>query len=317
MSAEGTARGVEGLYRRLLGRLKGELLRDVPLSGYTSFRIGGPADLLVVPKGREELILVSQAVLEEGCEFLVLGKGTNVLISDSGFRGAVVLLSPGLKRARIKGEGEVYVEPGCDLNRLMSWCMEHGLAGMEELAGIPGSVGGAVRMNAGAHGKSIGDLVKGMRLLRVEGEEVTERVLAAEDAGFGYRCVTGIGEREIIYEVKLDLYFDDRERIRARRDEYLEWRRRNQPLDRPSAGSVFLNPPGVSAGQIIERCGLKGLRIGDALVSPKHANFIVNAGRATAEDVLRLIDRVKEEVLRREGIELKEEIRLVGFGGGA
>ncbi|MDI6874244.1 UDP-N-acetylmuramate dehydrogenase [Candidatus Solincola sp.] len=316
MRGKDATRRIENLYRKLHGRLRGEVLKDVPLSGYTSFRIGGPADLLVVPKGQEELVLLSQALLEEGCDFLVLGKGTNVLVSDSGFRGVVVLLSQGLKRAHIQSEGEVYVESGCELNRLIVWCLEHGLAGLEELSGIPGSVGGAVRMNAGAHGRCVGDRVELVRVLRLEGEEITERALTAREAGFAYRSALGIGDLEIIYEVKLNLYVDDKERIKARREEFLTWRRERQPLDRPSAGSVFLNPPGISAGEIIERCGLKGIRVGDAMVSPKHANFIINLGRATAEDVLRLMNRIKEEVHRREGIELKEEIRLVGFSGG-
>lgn len=310
------ARKVEGLYRDLHGRLRGEILRDVPLSRYTSFRIGGPADLLVVPKGQEELFLLSQGILEHGCDFLVLGRGSNVLVSDSGFRGVVVHTIPGLKRVHIKSEGEVYVESGCELNRLILWCMEHELAGIEELSGIPGSVGGAVRMNAGAHGRSFGDRVRHVRVLLVEGEEVTERILDAREADFAYRCARGIGDREIIYEVKLNLYTDARDRIKERREGFLSWRRERQPLDKPSAGSVFLNPPGMSAGEVIERCGLKGMRVGDAMVSPKHANFIVNMGSASADDVLRLMEMIKEEVLRREGVELREEITLVGFGKG-
>lgn len=309
-------RKTEELYRELYGRLRGEVLKDVPLSGYTSFRIGGPADLLVAPKGQEELFLVSQAILEHGSDFLVLGKGSNVLVSDSGFRGVVVLTSPGLKRVHIKGEGEVYVECGCELNRLIHWCMEHGLAGIEELSGIPGSVGGAVRMNAGAHGKSFGERVGHVKVLRLQGMEIEERILGAHEAGFAYRCARGIGAQDIIYEVKLNLYFDDKKRIRERRNDCLSWRRERQPLDRPSAGSVFLNPPGASAGEIIERCGLKGARVGDAMVSPKHANFIVNLGKASADDVLRLMEMIREEVLRREGVELREEITMVGFDGG-
>lgn len=313
----GRTGGAAEVCRRLRGRLRGEIHQGVPLSGYTSFRIGGPTDLLVVPKGQEELALVSQVLLEVGCDFLVLGRGTNILVSDAGFRGVTVLLSGGLKRVKIKSEGEVYVESGCDLNRLITWCLKHGLSGLEELAGIPGSVGGAVRMNAGAHGVAIGERVEEVRVLSLLGDEVGERWLKAGEAGFGYRVATGIGDSDIIAEVKLNLYIEDRERIRARREEFLAWRRERQPLDKPSAGSVFLNPPEASAGELIERCGLKGLRVGDAMVSLKHANFIINAGRATAEEVLRLVEKVKEEVLRREGVELKEEIRLVGFGKGA
>ncbi|WP_287154405.1 UDP-N-acetylmuramate dehydrogenase [Candidatus Solincola tengchongensis] len=313
---KGATRKIEGLYRELHGRLRGEVLRDVPLSGYTTFRIGGPADLLVVPKGQEELFLLSQAILDHGCDFLVLGRGSNVLVSDAGFRGVVVLTPPGLKRARIKDEGKVNIESGCELNRLILWCMEHGLAGLEELSGIPGSIGGAVRMNAGAHGRTIGDIVEEIKVLRLEGEEIRERTLSARKACFAYRRARGIGNRDIIYEVKLNLYIDDKDRIRERRDGFLSWRKERQPLGRPSAGSVFLNPPGMSAGEIIERCGLKGMRVGDAMVSPKHANFIVNLGKASADDVLRLVELIKREVLRKEGVELEEEIDLIGFGRG-
>lgn len=307
------SRGVAAVSRRLQGRLRDEIRSDVPLSSLTSFRIGGPADLLVVPKAQEELVLVSQVILEEGCDFLVLGRGTNVLVSDAGFRGVVLLLSRGLKRTSIKYEGIVYVESGCELNRLITWCMEHGLGGLEELSGIPGTVGGAVRMNAGALGRSMGERVVELKVLDLSGEEVRDGTLKARDAGFGYRVSTGIGEKEIITEVKLELYVEDKERIRSRREEFLAWRRERQPLENPSAGSVFLNPPGISAGELIERCGLKGKRVGDAVVSPKHANFIINAGRATADDVFRLMQMVKEEVYRQEGVELREEIKLVGF----
>lgn len=287
----------------------------VPLAGYTSFRIGGPADLVVMPKGWEDLVVLSQALAEERCDFLVLGRGTNLLVSDAGFRGVAVVLTRGMKRLRIKSEGEVYVECGCDLNRLILWCMEHRLAGLEELSGIPGSVGGAVRMNAGAHGLCIGDRVDTVKILRLVDGEVKERKINAREAEFGYRKAAGIDDLDIIYEVKLKLYFEDKKKIAERREEFLAWRRDRQPLDKPSAGSVFLNPPSMSAGEVIERCGLKGLRVGDAAVSTKHANFIVNMGKATAKDVRELIRRVKEEVVRREGIELQEEIRMVGFSG--
>lgn len=302
--------------RMLKGRLKGGLEEGIPLSGFTSFRIGGPADVLIMPKGREDLALLSQTIVEEGADFLVIGKGTNLLVSDDGFRGVVVFLARGMRRIRVKNKCEVEVEAGCNLNKLIRHCAEHGMSGLEELYGIPGSVGGAVRMNAGARGLSFGERVKEIRLLRLGEGSVKEINLGRREAGFAYRDARGVGEWDIIYEVLIELEQGGREISQKKCEDAMSWRRENQPLDQPSAGSVFLNPEGRAAGEIIERCGLKGARVGEAMVSPRHANFIVNLGNASAEDVRRLIRRIKEEVLRKEGVELREEIRMVGFPGG-
>lgn len=299
--------------RKLKGRLKGELEEGIPLSGFTSFRIGGPADVVVMPKGREDLALVSRTIVEEGADFLVLGRGTNLLVSDDGFRGVVVFLSSGMRRIRVKNKYEVEVEAGCDLNKLIRHCAECGMSGLEELYGIPGSVGGAVRMNAGARGLSFGERVREIRLLRLGELSVEEINLGQREAGFAYRDARGAGERDIVYEVLIELEKGDRESSRKKCEDAMSWRRENQPLGQPSAGSVFLNPEGRAAGEIIERCGLKGARVGEAMVSTRHANFIVNLGNASAEDVRRLMHMIKEEVLRREGVELREEIRMVGF----
>ncbi len=316
MSGDERAERVLAVKGRLEGRLKGGLEEGVHLSGFTSFRIGGPADLLVIPKGREDLALVSRALVEEGADFLVLGRGSNLLVSDDGFRGVVIYLSRGMRRIRVKNKYEVEVEAGCDLNALIRHCMECEISGLEELSGIPGSVGGAVRMNAGARGVSFGERVGEIRLLRLGESDVEEICLGRQEAGFAYRDARGVEEGDIIYEVSLELEKGDRESSRMKCEEAMSWRRESQPLGQPSAGSVFLNPEGGSAGEIIDRCGLKGARVGEAMVSPKHANFIVNLGRASAEDVRALIGRIKEEVLRREGVELREEIRMVGFPGG-
>jgi len=302
----------ERVRARLAHHFRGELLQGVPLSGYTTFRIGGPADLLAVPKGWEDLVLLARAIREEECPFFVLGRGSNLLVADEGFRGVAILMVTGMKRIFKKGEAEVYVESGCELGRLMNWCIEHGLGGLVELSGIPGSVGGATRMNAGAFDVSFGDRVREVRLLRLE-EGVEELALSRTEAGFTYRGAGGIGRRDIIYEVVLELEPSEQGELLYRREEVLEWRRENQPLDKPSAGSVFRNPPGVPAGKVIERCGLKGLRVGGAAVSNKHANFIVNLGGATAAEVRELVRKVKEAVREKEGLELQEEIEMIGF----
>ena len=309
--------GIEAVESCLRDEMRGSVERGVELAGLTTFNIGGPADLLVIPKGKEDLLLAARALADSDEDYLVLGKGSNVLISDQGYRGVIILLSEGLRRIWIKGKDMVEVEAGCGLDRLIRFALGRGLGGVEDMSGIPGTVGGAVRMNAGARGACMGDRVREVSLLRIGEGWVRDNVMGADELGFAYRH-TDLTDREIVYKVKLELYKDSRQELDDRRREVLKWRRDSQPLDLPSAGSVFRNPEGISAGELIDRCGLKGVRIGDAMVSPVHANFIVNAGAATAEDVQKLILRVKEEVLNKEGVELQEEIKLIGkIRGGA
>lgn len=294
---------------------KGSLEPGKSLADLTSFRIGGPAGLIATPKGFEDLKLITQEIASSGIELLVLGRGSNVLISDKGFPGVVLVLGEGFNRIKRQGQDKVNVEAGCELNRLVAWTIERDLVGLESLAGIPGSLGGAVRMNAGAQGCSIGDSVEEISVLRLDGREVRDGEIAAERIGFAYRK-TGLEDNEIIYKVKLKLSGKGTNNLEARRKDVLRRRRENQPLAQPSAGSVFRNPEGISAGELIDRCGLKGKSVGGAMVSEKHANFIVNIGGATARDVYELMTLIKQEVRRREGVELIEEIRLVGDMGG-
>jgi UDP-N-acetylmuramate dehydrogenase len=302
---------------RLRKRFAGTIMEMVPLAEFTTFRIGGPASLLAVPEGKEDLSQLLQTVGEAGLPLLVLGRGSNVLVSDRGFDGVVVLLGKGLQRISKKGKDEVNVEAGCDLNRLINWAIELGLGGLEDLSGIPASVGGAVRMNAGACGSNIGQSITRVAVMGLEGEEIKMRELKRKDIEFSYRY-SSIGEGEVIFEAGLRLQAADKSDLQARRGEVMAWRKENQPLRQPSAGSVFRNPPGAAAGELIDGCGLKGTRIGGAMVSEMHANFIVNVGGASADDVYRLMTRIKEEVMHREGVELEEEIRLVGkMGEGA
>ena len=294
---------------------KGSLEPGKSLADLTSFRIGGPAGLIATPKGFEDLKLITQEIASSGIELLVLGRGSNVLISDKGFPGVVLVLGEGFNRIKRQGQDKVNVEAGCELNRLVAWTIERDLVGLESLAGIPGSLGGAVRMNAGAQGCSIGDSVEEISVLRLDGREVRDGEIAAERIGFAYRK-TGLEDNEIIYKVKLKLSGKGTNDLEARRKDVLRRRKENQPLAQPSAGSVFRNPEGISAGELIDRCGLKGKSVGGAMVSEKHANFIVNIGGATARDVYELMTLIKQEVRRREGVELIEEIRLVGDMGG-
>jgi UDP-N-acetylmuramate dehydrogenase len=308
---------VAAVRERLRGGFAGTIREMAPLAEFTTFRIGGPAALLAMPGGREDLSLLLRAVEEAGMPLLVLGRGSNVLVSDRGFSGVVAVLGKGLQRITRKGKDEVYVEAGCDLERLISWAVELGLGGLEDLSGIPASVGGAVRMNAGAWGSSIGQSITRVAVIGLEGEEVKLKELKPGEIDFAYRY-SSIKEGDIVFEAGLRLHTADTAALRVRRREVMAWRRENQPLRQPSAGSVFRNPPGAAAGELIDGCGLKGARIGGAMVSDKHANFIVNMGGASADDVYRLMMRIKEEVIRREGVELKEEIKLVGkMGEGA
>lgn len=309
--------GTAAVRERLRGRFAGTIREMAPLAGFTTFRIGGPASLLAMPEGEDDLSLLLQAVGEAGLPLLVLGRGSNVLVSDRGFGGVVAVLGKGLQRITRKGKDEVYVESGCDLNTLINWAIELGLGGLESLYGIPGSVGGAVRMNAGAGGSSMGEAVTRVAIMRLVGGEVELKELKQGELGFSYRH-SGIGEGEVVLGAALRLHAADAAALRSRRGEVMAWRRENQPLRQPSAGSVFRNPPGATAGELIDGCGLKGARIGGAMVSEKHANFIVNTGGASADDVYRLITRIKKEVMRREGVQLQEEIKLVGeMGEGA
>ncbi len=296
---------------RLKGRFLGGMVEKAMLSEYTTFRIGGPADLLVFPKGMGDLGRLMQAIAETRCPWMAMGNGSNILFSDRGYRGLVVVLGRGLNRIKKNSKHEVYVESGCSINRFLAWTEEAGLGGLEDLVGIPGTVGGAARMNAGAMGTSIGDFISEMSVIGEKDGEVFSGVYDHHSAGFAYRS-TDIRDCEIIYIVKLQLYKKDRRDIRKRKEKVLEWRKRHQPLEYPSAGSVFKNPPGISAGEVIERCGLKGARSGMAQVSERHANFIVNLGGATASDVKSLVALVKNVVREREGIELEEEIKIIG-----
>ncbi|RJP29393.1 MAG: UDP-N-acetylmuramate dehydrogenase [Actinobacteria bacterium] len=306
--------GLAEVRGKLRSGFNGILEEGVPLADYTTYRIGGPAGLLAIPKGTEDLACLLEAVIASEARLLVLGRGSNTLVSDRGFEGVVAVLSRGLGRITRKGEDEVYVESGCDLNSLVKWTIELGMAGLEELSGIPGSVGGAVRMNAGAMGSEIGQKIESVEVMRLCGDRVERKCVKRGEIGFAYRG-TDLDDRDVIYGARLKLARESKKALEARRKEVLRWRRKNQPLKQPSAGSVFRNPPGISAGELIERCGCKGMRVGEAMVSEKHANFIVNLGGARAGDVYALIERVKAEISRREGIELVEEIRIIGEMG--
>jgi UDP-N-acetylmuramate dehydrogenase len=294
---------------------KGEIKRNEPLSRHTSYAIGGPADMLAWPADREDLRLLLQAIKDRKLRYFVLGGGTNLLVRDGGFRGAMIALQR-MHAIRIEREYRsiggsfvvVHAEAGATLAKLLSFAVEHGLTGLEFAAGIPGTVGGAVCMNAGTSLGEMGDIVDSITLIAPDGDL---RARSAEEMDFSYRTAS-VPEGHLVLEVRVVLRRDDKERIKAQVQKLLDTRKYRQPWGLPNAGSVFKNPQEESAGMLIESAGLKGRIVGGARVSEKHANFIVNTGKATAADVLALMEIVKEKVLEVSGVRLEPEIKIIG-----
>jgi UDP-N-acetylmuramate dehydrogenase len=298
-----------------IANIKGEIRRHEPLSRHTSFGIGGPADILAYPADRNDLLALLSGIKKQGVNYIVIGGGTNLLVRDGGFRGVVICLQR-LDTIRIEREyrsvggtfSEVYAQAGALLPKLLSFATEQALTGLEFAAGIPGTVGGAICMNAGTAAGEIGDVVDSVTLISPDGTLVT---LGREEIGFGYRT-SNIPAGHVVYDAKIVLRHGDRERIKARVMEILDTRKQRQPWGFPSAGSVFKNPQEEAAGKLIEAAKLKGRKVGDAQVSDKHANFIVNLGKAKAKDVVALMEIVRETVLDVHGVRLEPEIKIIG-----
>jgi UDP-N-acetylmuramate dehydrogenase len=275
------------------------------LREYTSFKIGGPADVVVEPADIEDVCLVVQQARARRIPFFVLG-GTNLLIRDGGIRGIVMSLVR-LRGMKEESESILYAEGGVGMPTLIGYAIRHSLAGLEWAAGIPGTVAGCVVMNAGTKLGEMKDSVKALRLVNMKGQAVD---LAADQVKFEYR--RALLPRGIVVGVWLQLKQGVRSEIERVVKDYLRYRRDTQPLAMPSAGCVFKNPPNDSAGRLIEAVGLKGARIGDAEVSMKHANFMVNRGQASAADVIALIGKVRSAIRRRAGVRLGLELKIVG-----
>lgn len=281
---------------------------DFPLSRVTSFHIGGNADLAVYPADAEAFAYALDAVVQAGVPYTVIGNGSNTLVRDGGFRG-VVFVTTDMRRVTIDG---TRLTGGCGvlLGSIGTNASRAGLAGAEFANGIPGTLGGAVYMNAGAYGGQLADIVCETVCYDLDAKQVLHLDNAAQH--FGYRHSVFMEKNYIILSATLQLTKDEPDAIRARMNDYLARRREKQPLEYPSAGSVFKRPEGHFAGKLIEDAGLKGLRVGGAEVSPKHAGFIVNVGDATARDVLELIERIREKVYAMSGVTLECEIRTIG-----
>jgi len=295
-------------YRKWASRLiKGKVLFDAPMRQFTSMRVGGPADSLLFPKDMDELKKVVRYAKRKKIPLLILGRGTNLVVRDKGVRGWVISLAQGMKKIQMDGE-VVEAEAGLFLQRLVQFSVRKGLTGLEPFFGIPGTVGGGLAMNAGAWGAELKDVLLSVTLMKPDGE-IVERFRSR--LRFSYRGLA-IPSSWIILKGRFRLKKGKKEEILGRVKSYSEMRKRRQPLDYPSAGSIFKNPKEGPAGKWIEEAGLKGFRIGRAMVSDRHANFIINLGRAEAEEVIRLMEFVEKKVYEDEGISLEREVKVVG-----
>ncbi|AWB45364.1 UDP-N-acetylenolpyruvoylglucosamine reductase [Paenibacillus sp. CAA11] len=292
----------------LLEHEVGTVLQDEPMSKYTTWKIGGPADALIIPESTSQLQQLIRILHTERVPWLLVGKGSNMLVSDKGIRGAVIKLGKGFETAEFRGT-EVEAGGGASFVSLSIQAGKRCLTGLEFASGIPGTVGGAVYMNAGAHGSDVSRIFKSAEIVLETGELVKYE---AEDMRFGYRRSVLQEQKGIVAGTVFSLAEGDGAVIHSSMTAFKDRRRQTQPLQLPCAGSVFRNPPGDHAARLIEAAGLKGLRVGGAEVSTLHANFIVNNGQATAGDVLTLIQTIKETIQQQNGIALVPEVFLVG-----
>lgn len=302
---------MQNIEQQLLEAGVSSVLTDEPLARHTTWRVGGPADWFIYPKSKRELQITMQILYREGIPWRALGRGSNMLVRDGGIRGAVIKLGDGLDHCKIEGN-RIIAGGGYSFVRLSGRAAKAGLAGMEYASGIPGNVGGAVYMNAGAHGSDVSDTLVSAEVLLGTGEWVT---MLPEDLKFSYR--TSVLQKEmpgIVAEATFELESGDPKQIMQGVKAVKDRRNRTQPLRHRCAGSVFRNPPGDYAGNLIEMAGLKGMRIGDAEVSTLHANFIINHGQATARDILSLISKIQNIVKEKFGVDLYTEVQVVGEG---
>lgn len=297
---------IDGLFEQLQRALKGRVLRDEPMSLHTTWRVGGPADLFIEPADGEDLARALCLLAAVRCPWLTVGAGSNLLVKDGGIRGAVLHLTR-LRRFEIDDAGRVTAGAGLPLMSLIRATIERGLAGLEGLAGIPGTVGGGVVMNAGAGGQQLADVVEAATLVGPEGAEVWSR----ERLAFGYRS-SAVEAGQVITEARLRLRPGDPRQLAEAFAGRLAERAAAQRVGGPNAGSVFKNPSGASAWSLIDAAGLRGAVEGSARVAERHSNFIVTTNTACAGDLLRLIERIRDRVRGQSGIELETEVKIVG-----
>jgi len=289
-------------------RIKGKVVTHQPMSDLTSLRIGGMADFFVVPEDLEDLRRVLDFCKENELSFFIIGNGTKLLVRDEGFRGVIIKLGDSFKQIENHNK-EIKVGAGVSLPVLINFATEKALSGIESLAGIPGTVGGAIVRNAGAFGQTLSERILSIKVLDRNNSDLT---LSKEDVRFGYRTSSFLEKREwVIVEIGLGLFPGEGREIVMRLDEAKKKKTMTQPLSLLSAGCVFKNPSSFSAGFLIQQAGCAGMRIGDAQVSLQHANFIINRGKATAKDVISLMEEVQEKVKNKFGITLETELEII------
>lgn len=298
--------------QEILKKLKsqlGEVLENESLAKHTTFQIGGPAKYYFRASNTEELTRAIQLAIKFNLPYFVLGKGSNILVSDKGFKGLVIEAHN--QNLEIDTDRElVFVDSGVLLNQLVIEVAQGGLSGLEFGAGIPGTIGGAIRGNAGAFGGEMSQVVKKVKTLDSQGQE---KEYSQKDCQFGYRESIFKHNQDIILSAELKLHKGDKETINQTIQKNLEQKKQTQDYQYPSSGCIFKNPSGQSAGTFIDKLNLKGFKVGQAMISKKHANFIVNLGGAKAEDIVMLISIIKQKVRDNLGIQLMEEIQYVGF----
>ena len=290
--------------------IAGKILYDEPMSRHTSLNVGGNAGALVFVKSEDQLVEVVRRLREKKINYFPAGNLTNIIVRDGGYRGAIMLMT-GMKEIRYEyteGGDFISAQAGAALAKVVIRSVSDELTGLEFCAGIPGSVGGAVWMNAGAYGKEMKDVIKTVFLLDAAGEK---KIMNREEISFGYRK-TEFPADTIILGAQFKLKKGERAKIKKKISEILQWRQKKHPLEFPNAGSIFKNLPMQIAGKLIEDMGMKGVNVGDAQISSKHANFIVNRGKATASDVLELIAHIQAKAEKEKGVNLEPEVVIVG-----
>ncbi|MBQ6470011.1 MAG: UDP-N-acetylmuramate dehydrogenase [Lachnospiraceae bacterium] len=288
---------------------KNAVFENEEMSARTSFRIGGAAALFVTPDSEESAVEVIRIARESGIPYYVMGNGSNLLVADSGFDGAVIQLAKKMSGIRVEGQ-EIRVQCGALLSRIAAEARNAGLDGFSFASGIPGTFGGACMMNAGAYGGEMKDVLSDVRILDPDGNV---RTVFPEEMGLGYRTSAFEKRGDIVLSGTIRLKEGDPEKIGKRMEELAQLRKEKQPLTQPSAGSTFKRPKGYFAGKLISDAGLKGYSIGGAQVSEKHAGFVINTGGATAEDVRNLIAFIRQTVFEKFGVELETEVKFLGF----
>ena len=300
------------IYELLTNEIKEGIVKiDESMKKHTNFKIGGNADIFVIAKNIEEIKYIIKFSKENSIPLTILGNGSNVLVSDKGIRG--IVLQIGLKEIKVekKESALIEVDAGVMLGTLAQVLLKQSISGFEFAAGIPGSIGGAIRMNAGAYGGEMKDIIKNVTVLNEKGEI---NILTNKECEFSYRHSRFTNSKEIVIKVTLELPFGNEAEIKEKMDEYAQSRKEKQPLNLPSAGSTFKRGADFITAKLIDECGLKGYTSGDAQVSTLHAGFVVNLGNATAQDVLNVVNHVKQVVLEKTGKQIELEVELLGEG---